>query len=130
MLYMMDTNTVSHLFRQHPNVIARIAEISPRDICISSVTEAELLYGVAKRQSKTLKASVLAFLDSVTIYDWDSHAAACYGVLRATMEKKGKIMGTMDQLIASHALSRKVTLVSNDHAFAMVQGLNREDWTV
>lgn len=130
MLYMMDTNTVSHLFRGHPNVIARMANIHPRDVCISSITEAELLYGVAKRQNKTLKASVLAFLDSVTIYDWDSDAAACYGALRASMEKKGKIMGSMDQLIASHALSRKITIVSNDHAFAMVKGLRCEDWTV
>ncbi|EHD23601.1 MULTISPECIES: type II toxin-antitoxin system VapC family toxin [Brenneria] len=128
-MFMLDTNMVSHFFRQQPHVMAKMVVVNPAQISISCITEAELLYGVAKRQSKTLKAAVLAFLDAVTIYDWDSDAAACYGKLRATMEKKGKAMGTLDQLIAAHALSKRTTLVTNDHAFSMVPGLTIEDWT-
>lgn len=128
-MYMLDTNTVSHLFRRHPNVLVNIQQVKPSDVCISSITEAELLYGIAKRQSKTLKATVAAFLDSVTLQAWDSEAAECYGKLRAKMEKKGHVMGALDQLIAAHALSLGAILVTNDKAFSMAPALSIEDWT-
>ncbi|HGM6911220.1 TPA: type II toxin-antitoxin system VapC family toxin [Serratia marcescens] len=128
-MYMFDTNTVSHLFRQHPQVLSIMEKLPPSAVCISSVTEAELLYGVAKRRNKALQSSVEAFLAAVTVYAWDSEAARCYGEMRANMEKKGKIMGALDQLIAAHAQSRGATLVTNDRAFAMVPGLAVEDWT-
>ncbi|CVH23596.1 MULTISPECIES: type II toxin-antitoxin system VapC family toxin [Serratia] len=128
-MYMFDTNTVSHLFRQHPQVLSIMEKLPPSAVCISSVTEAELLYGVAKRRNKALQSSVEAFLAAVTVYAWDSEAARCYGEMRANMERKGKIMGALDQLIAAHAQSRGATLVTNDRAFAMVPGLAVEDWT-
>ncbi|MBL0874074.1 type II toxin-antitoxin system VapC family toxin [Serratia nevei] len=128
-MYMFDTNTVSHLFRQHPQVLSIMEKLPPSAVCISSVTEAELLYGVAKLRNKALQSSVEAFLAAVTVYAWDSEAARCYGEMRANMERKGKIMGALDQLIAAHAQSRGATLVTNDRAFAMVPGLAVEDWT-
>ncbi|MGP2410793.1 type II toxin-antitoxin system VapC family toxin [Yersinia sp. 2553 StPb PI] len=128
-MYMLDTNTVNHLFRRHPNVLLSIQHVKPSDVCISSITEAELLYGVAKRQNKALKTMVAAFLDSVTLQAWDSEAAECYGKLRAKMEKKGHIMGALDQLIAAHALSLGAILVTNDKAFSMATALLIEDWT-
>jgi Predicted nucleic acid-binding protein, contains PIN domain len=128
-MYMFDTNTVSHLFRQHPQVLSIMEKLPPSAVCISSVTEAELLYGVTKRRNKALQSSVEAFLAAVTVYAWDSEAARCYGEMRANMERKGKIMGALDQLIAAHAQSRGATLVTNDRAFAMVPGLAVEDWT-
>lgn len=97
-MYMFDTNTVSHLFRQHPQVLNVMEKLPPSAVCISSVTEAELLYGVAKRRNKALQSVVEAFLAAVTVYAWDSEAARCYGEMRANMEKKGKIMGALDQL--------------------------------
>lgn len=129
MLHMLDTNIVSHLVRQHPRVVDHYSRIAPEEMCISSVTEAELLYGVAKKQSHALHETISEFLKTITICDWDSEAAAIYGKLRAAMEKKGKVMGDLDQLIAAHAISRGTTIVTNDRAFAMVQGLNVEDWT-
>lgn len=69
------------------------------------------------------------FLNTITICDWDSDAASTYGELRAAMEKKGKVMGDLDQLIAAHAISRGTTIVTNDRAFRMVQELAVEDWT-
>lgn len=129
-MYMFDTNTVSHLFRRHPGLLSAMEKVPPSTVCISSITEAELLFDVAKRQSKALKAMVTAFLAAVTVYDWDSEAARCYGVIRASMEKKGKVLGALDQLIAAHALSRGVTMVTSDRAFGMVSGLDVEDWTL
>ncbi|MBE8598007.1 type II toxin-antitoxin system VapC family toxin [Xenorhabdus sp. BG5] len=128
-MYMLDTNTVSYIFRQHPAVTAKLRTIPPSEICISSITEAELRYGIAKRQNRALENIVNTFIDSITVYDLDQNAAKTYGILRANMEKTGKIMGTMDQLIAAHALSQKLTIVTSDSAFGMVIGLNVEDWT-
>ncbi|SCZ41121.1 type II toxin-antitoxin system VapC family toxin [Enterobacter hormaechei] len=129
MLHMLDTNIVSHLVRQHPEVVNRYSQITPEKMCISSVTEAELLYGVAKKQNNKLHETIMEFLKTITICAWDSEAAATYGELRAAMEKKGKVMGDLDQLIAAHAVSRGTTIVTNDHAFGMVQDLTVEDWT-
>ncbi|OTA19186.1 twitching motility protein PilT [Xenorhabdus beddingii] len=119
-MYMLDTNTVSYIFHQHPAVTAKLRTIPPSEICISSITEAELRYGVAKRQNRALGNIVNTLIDSITVYDWDQNAAKTYGMLRASMEKSGRIMGTMNQLIAAHALSREVTIVTNDLAFRMV----------
>lgn len=128
-MYMLDTNTVSHLFRQNSKVMARVHDVPPSKICISSITEAELRYGIAKRQSKSLTNLVEAFLDTVKIIAWDSKAAERYGNLRADMERTGRIMGALDQLIAAHAGSSGMTIVTNDAAFSMVPGLLIEDWT-
>ncbi|ELY2035289.1 type II toxin-antitoxin system VapC family toxin [Enterobacter hormaechei] len=130
MLHMLDTNIVSHLVRQHPEVVNRYSQITPEKMCISSVTEAELLYGVAKKQNNKLHETIMEFLKTITVCAWDSEAAATYGELRAAMEKKGKVMGDLDQLIAAHAISRGTTIVTNDHAFGMVQDLTVEDWTL
>ncbi|MEP9246889.1 type II toxin-antitoxin system VapC family toxin (plasmid) [Enterobacter hormaechei] len=129
MLHMLDTNIVSHLVRQHPEVVNRYSQITPEKMCISSVTEAELLYGVAKKQNNKLHETIMEFLKTITVCAWDSEAAATYGELRAVMEKKGNVMGDLDQLIAAHAISRGTTIVTNDHAFGMVQDLTVEDWT-
>ena len=129
MKHMLDTNIVSHLFKQHPEVVTRMACLTPADVCISSITEAELLYGADKKQSCGLKETILEFLKTITICHWDSEAAAIYGKLRAEMEKRGKVMGDLDQLIAAHAISRGTTVVTNDRAFTMVQELTVEDWT-
>ncbi|ENA0610677.1 type II toxin-antitoxin system VapC family toxin [Enterobacter bugandensis] len=130
MRHMLDTNIVSHLFKKHPQVVTRMAGLLPEEVCISSITEAELRYGADKKQSNALKETILSFLDTITICDWDSEAAATYGALRAAMEKKGKVMGDLDQLIAAHAISRGTTIVTNDRAFGMVQDLRVEDWTL
>lgn len=90
MRHMLDTNIVSHLFKKHPEVVTRMAGLRPREVCISSITEAELLYGADKKQNSELKETILSFLDTITICAWDSEAAATYGELRAAMEKKGR----------------------------------------
>ncbi|SFN35655.1 type II toxin-antitoxin system VapC family toxin [Xenorhabdus japonica] len=127
-MYMLDTNTVSYIFRKNPTVTAKLRTVSPSRICISSITEAALRYGVAKRQNKELENIVNMFIDLITVYDWDRDAVKTYGELRASMEQTGRVMGTMDLMIAAHALSKKLSIVTSDSAFAMVNGLNVEDW--
>lgn len=130
-MYMLDTNTISYFVQRNENVVKKLKEIEPNQICLSTVVVAELLYGVRKRNNKKLETFINLFLDSVEILDWDYETAECYGSLRARMESKGQIMGSFDQMIAAHALRQKdCILVTNDKAFSMVENLKLENWLV
>ena len=87
-MYMLDTNTVSYFFRQEKSVVERLQQLSPDIICISSVTVAELFYGVAKRNNHQLSRFLDVFLSTITILEWDTKTAEIYGKLRAEMEKR------------------------------------------
>lgn len=128
--YMLDTNTVSFLLREHPGVSRRVMHEPMATLCISAVTEGEMLFGVAKRpEAKRLQRAVAEFLLRVESLPWNSLAAECYGTVRADMQRRGKIMAPLDLLIASHALSLGLVLVTNDASFAQMEGLDVEDWT-
>ncbi|MDF1485701.1 type II toxin-antitoxin system VapC family toxin [Ramlibacter sp. H39-3-26] len=127
--YLLDTNTVSLLIRQHPAVLRRVVATPMANLAISAVTEAELLFGLAKRpQAQHLHAAVHEFLRRVDAIPWDSATAARYGALRASLERQGRMLAALDLLIAAHALALGAVLVSNDQAFAQVPGLALEDW--
>lgn len=131
MQYMLDTNTVSHLIKKHPVVSRRMLDVPMTSLCISSITEGELLFGLAKRpDAKRLHTAVKEFLLRVDALPWDSDTAACYGTVRANMERQGKTLGSLDLLIATHALNIGAVLVTNDRAISQVAGLHVEDWTV
>ena len=100
-------------------------------ICISVITEAELLLGVAKNpKAKHLPVAVKEFLLRVDILPWKSNAAKTYANLRAKCEKEGKSLGNMDMLIAAHAKAENAILVTNDLAFYhLTEHLSLEDWT-
>ena len=128
--YMLDTNTVSHLIREHPGVVRRVLAIPMAAVCISSITEGELLFGLARRpEAKRLHTAVREFLRRVDVLPWDSDVAVRYGAARAALERQGKTLGPLDLLIASHGLHAGAVLVTNDRAFAQVDGLRVEDWT-
>ena len=128
--YMLDTNTVSHLIREHPAVVRRVLAVPMSAVCISSITKAELLFGLARRpEAKRLHTAVGEFLRRVDVLPWDSEVAEHYGATRAAMERQGKTLGPLDLLIASHALRAEAVLVTNDRALAQVDGLRVEDWT-
>ena len=128
--YMLDTNTVSHLLKKHPDVTQRVVAVPMASLCISAITEGELLFGLAKRpDAKRLHAAVRELLKRVDVLPWDSATAERYGPVRADMERRGKILGPLDLLIATHALAEGTVLVTNDHAFGQVVGLHLEDWT-
>jgi tRNA(fMet)-specific endonuclease VapC len=128
--YMLDTNTVSFLLREHPSVIKRVTEMPMAELCISSVTEGEMMFGLAKRpEAKRLHRAVMEFLLRVEVLPWNSTAAATYGTTRADLERRGKMMAPLDLMIASHALSLKLVLVTNDGSFSLIEVLEHEDWT-
>ena len=129
MQYMLDTNTVSHLIKRHPIVSRHIVEVPMASLCISSITEGELLFGLAKRpDAKHLHTAIKEFLLRVDVLPWN--CATCYGTVRANMERQGKTLGSLDLLIATHALNIGAVLVTNDRAFSQLADLHVEDWTV
>lgn len=129
--YMLDTNAVSHLLREHPLVTKRIVAVPMASLCISAITEGELLFGLAKRPvAKRLHVAVREFLRRVDVLPWDSSTAEHYGIARADMERRGRALASLDLLIATHALSVDAVLVTNDRAFSQIADLHIEDWTV
>jgi tRNA(fMet)-specific endonuclease VapC len=127
--YMLDTNTVSHLIKEHPAVVRRVVAAPMASLCISAITEGELLFGLAKRpDAKRLHLAVREFLRRVDVLPWDSAVAEHYGSVRADMERQGKILAPLDLLIAMHALSVGAVLATNDRAFGQVANLHVEDW--
>ena len=131
MRYMLDTNVVSQLIRKHPAVVSRVTSAPMAALCISAVTEGELLFGLAKRPAATqLHGAVTEFLKRVDVLPWDSSAAESYGALRASMETQGKPLAALDMLIGAHAASLGAVLVTNDQAFQQINDLRVEDWMV
>ncbi len=127
---MLDTNTASWLLKGQPNVAARLAATMPESICLSAVTEAELLYGVAKRpEEKKLRAAVDELLAAIDVLPWTSATARRYATIRADLERRGRPLGALDLMIAAHALEHDAMLVTNDRAFEAVPWLRVEDWT-
>jgi len=131
MIYLLDTNMCIYIIKQKPvGVINRFASLNPNAVSISSITVAELQYGVAKSAHKTKNSYALQeFLSPLNIESFDDSSAQIYGELRTKLEKSGKSIGSMDTLIAAHALSIGATLVSNNiNEFKRVKGLKLDNW--
>lgn len=128
---MLDTNVCIYLIKEHPpSVVGRFASHAVGDIGISVVTLAELEYGISKSSRPARNREALAqFITPLEVLPFDRQATAVYGRLRATLEKKGQPIGSMDLLIAAHALSLGVRLIThNVKEFGKVPGLSIEDW--
>ena len=131
MNYLLDTNICIYIIKQKPkSVLNRFANISPLNIGISMITVAELEYGVSKSlYPQQNRAALQKFLSPINLYDFDANASALYGILRAKLETKGITIGSLDMLIAAHALSLNCTLVTNNtREFERVEGLEIENW--
>lgn len=127
--YLLDTNTISHIVKNQQKVIKRLVSIPMSAIYISSITYAEIQYGLAKRPgAKTLKNTINELLKRIDVLSWDHSTAEVYGKLRASLEQQGKSIDTLDLLIASHAVSNNMTLVSDDLAFKQLKTLKLENW--
>ncbi|MEY2343167.1 type II toxin-antitoxin system VapC family toxin [Acidithiobacillus sp. IBUN Pt1247-S3] len=134
MLYLLDTNIASHIIKGDiPRVRERLVAVPIERVAVSVITQAELLYGVAKRgHPHGLTARVREFLARVTILPWGSGTAETYGELRAACERIGITLSPMDMMIAAHAkhlMVGQTVLVTRDKAFSLVSGLVVEDWT-
>ena len=131
MKYMLDTNICIGLIRQKPQkLIRRLMRCEPGDVGISSITIAELAFGANKSNQVEQNLSALEqFLLPIEVADFDQRASAAYGVVRAYLEREGKIIGSMDMLIGAHALSLGVIVVTNNvDEFQRIPKLKVEDW--
>ena len=131
MRYMLDTNICIYLIKRQPNeVIDKFQGISPGEIAISSVTVAEMMYGVAKsRHQERNESALVSFLAPLEIVDFGFKAAQYYGIIRANLEKLGAPIGAYDLMIAAHALSLGLVLVTNnEREFQRIPDLIVENW--
>lgn len=128
--YLLDTNTASYVIKGNsPSVRERLSRLSRNEVAVSVVTEAELRFG-AERLPRTarIRLGVDDFLETIEVLAWNSAAAKSYSLMRTALERSGTPMGSLDLMIAAHALSLGATLVTHDRVFLRVKGLKTEDW--
>jgi tRNA(fMet)-specific endonuclease VapC len=133
MKYMLDTNICIYLIKkQPPKVLKHFKSHTVGDIGISSITLAELRYGVSKSQYIEKNQQALdEFILPLEIADFDEKAAQEYGTIRAELERAGKPIGSMDMLIGAHAYALGFTLVTNNaKEFKQIKNLKIVDWSV
>ena len=131
MRYMLDTNICIYAIKHKPRkVIERLKEHNPSEICISSVTYAELIHGVEKSKAVDKNRIALTLLlTDIEILPFDAGAAEGYGEIRAELERKGTPIGPLDMMIAGHARSLGYTVVTNNiKEFERINGLRLENW--
>ena len=129
-MYMLDTNTCIFAMKQRGKVLRRLLRHEPSEICISSITYAELCHDVEKseRQEQN-RLALLLFLSEITILPYDAKAAEEYGKIRASLELSETPIGPMDMLIASHAKAAGASVVTNNlKEFRRILALQVEDW--
>ncbi|MRS05073.1 type II toxin-antitoxin system VapC family toxin [bacterium] len=132
MKVLLDTNICIYIIKRQPAaVINRFLEYQVGDIGISSITLSELRYGVAKSTHREKNSKALdEFIIPLEVVSFDEEAARMYGDIRATLEKAGTPIGAMDMLIAAHALSLGIPLITNNtREFARIPSLDIIDWT-
>ncbi|MCP9915805.1 type II toxin-antitoxin system tRNA(fMet)-specific endonuclease VapC [Cyanobium sp. ATX 6F1] len=130
MIYLLDTDTCIFAIKGNSLVLKRLLSVSRWDVAISVITEAELRSGASKSNSPQATLQRLeAFLSPIAILPFNSEDAMVYGDVRARLEQRGQPIGPLDTLIAAQALSRGLTLVTNnEREFRRVQELAIENW--
>jgi tRNA(fMet)-specific endonuclease VapC len=131
MKYILDTNIcIGLIHKKPPSLIKRLTECAPGDVGVSTITVAELMHGAYKSSQVEQNMSALEqFLLPIEILAFNQHASVAYGLVRASLEQTGNVIGSMDMLIGAHALSLDVILVTNNTGeFKRIPNLNVEDW--
>jgi len=132
MKYLLDTNICIYIINEKPQKVLKKFEQYPvYEFGISSITHAELQYGIEKSKNKSTNQDALdEFLLPLTILPFHGKKlVTCYGEIRASLESKGKIIGPLDMLIAAHALSLDLTIISNNiKEFSRIPNLKCENW--
>ena len=128
--YMLDTNIVIYTMKNRPEEVRKIFNANAEQLSISTVTLMELLYGAEKSSDPAQNTrSIETFAARLRVLDYDSAAAQHTGQIRAELAKNGKPIGPYDQMIAGHARSLGLILVSNNaREFKRVQGLRLDNW--
>jgi tRNA(fMet)-specific endonuclease VapC len=119
---MLDTNVVSHIMQgRDAELLARLTQVPVGQAVISSVTLAELEYGIHRKgQPVRLRNALTQVLLRMDVLPWNEQVATCYGGLCTTLEAQGINLSDFDMMIAAHAATIDATLVSRDKAFAQV----------
>lgn len=132
MKYLLDTNICIYIINEKPEKVLKKFEQYPvHEFGISSITHAELQYGVKKSKNKNTNQKALdEFLLPLTILPFHGkRLVACYGEIRVLLESKGRTIGPLDMLIAAHALSLDLTIISNNiKEFKRIPNLKCENW--
>ncbi len=130
MRYLLDTNTCIYIInRRPPQVFAHFEGLRYGEVGVSSITGAELAFGVAKSGSARNRQALEKFLAPLELLPFDADAMHAYGPLRAELQRRGQPIGALDMLIAAHALALGATLVTNNlDEFRRVPGLECDNW--
>ena len=129
--YILDTNICIYIIKKKPvKVFNKFKELTPGTVCISSITLAEMQYGIGKSSKPVRNQDALnQFLLPLDILDFNALAAIEYGNIRSTLEREGTPIGSLDMLIAAHAKSIGAVLVTNNtKEFNRVADLRIENW--
>ena len=130
-MWLLDTNICIHLIKRKPRaVLDHLHTLEVSKVAVSSITLAELQFGVAKSDRPEQNSEALAaFLAPLTVCPFTDEAAEAYGPIRADLERQGTPIGSLDLLIGAHALALGFTLVTNnDREFRRIKGLKWENW--
>jgi tRNA(fMet)-specific endonuclease VapC len=127
---LLDTDTTSYVFaHRNDRVRERFLAFAVGDIAISAITAAELVFGSALNPSERNRHAVERAIESLRVAPFDLAASRAYGRIRATLQRRGTLIGSHDMLIAAHALSLDLPLVTNNvREFSRVPGLRVENW--
>ena len=129
--YLIDTNICIYIMNKRPTgIIHKFKQFDVGEIGVSTITVSELQYGVSKSKNRRLnKQRIEEFLFPLEILPYDEIASTIYGDIRVQSEKRGEPIGPLDLLIAAHALSRNLVLISNNEKeFKRVKNLKVENW--
>jgi tRNA(fMet)-specific endonuclease VapC len=128
--FMLDTDISSYIIKRRPATLVERFEKHAESLSVSVMTAAELRFGAAKAARPKLAELVEAYLERLAILDWTNEVTGHYARIRSELERSGKPIGNMDLLIASHAVSQRMVLVTNNlKHFANVPGLTVEVWS-
>ncbi len=130
-MYLLDTNIISYWMRGDKRVIDRIKKHFPSDLALSSITLAEILYGIEKSlvKKEERRSKIKQILSLLDLYSFDESSAWEYAVIRTQLERNGMVISERDTLIASIGMANKLTVVThNVKEFTRIDNLKVEDW--
>ena len=129
--FMLDTDTCIYTIKRKPGSVRRTFNQHDGQMCVSAITQMELVYGAEKSANPSRNARVIeGFLARLDVLDFDSNAAAHSGEIRAALSRQGMLIGPYDQMIAGHARSRGLVVVTNnEREFSRVPGIRIVNWT-
>jgi tRNA(fMet)-specific endonuclease VapC len=127
--FMLDADTVSYAIRGRGRVAAELLRHRPSELCLSSITLAEIQFGAEAKRSQKLRHAIRNFVKDMQVLPFDEPAAVRFAVVAAALGHKGTPIGSFDTLVAAHALSLGLTVITNNTKhFSRVPGLKLENW--